>query len=116
MIKVSTKDLRWLTERAFFTKKRETIVEFTNTVSFFNTFWDGGSKNTYKCVKLLDCSTAALETGSSPWGAMAEGKTVELLPGYAIVEESIFCGKLMSLRVYLHPDNVASGLLPSANG
>lgn len=113
IIKVSSKELSWLTSAAFSTKKRETIVEFSKTVSFFNTFWDGGSKNTYKCVRLLDGKTATLETGSSPWAAIAEGKTIELQPDYAVVEESIFCGKVMCLRVHLHPDNIVPGLLTS---
>lgn len=116
-ITVSAKDLRWLTFKAFPSNKKRTItVIFTETVEFFNIFWDGGSKNTYKCVRLLDSQAAVLETGSSPWSAIAEGKMVQLELGYAIVEESIFCGKVMGLRVYLHPANVIPNLIPSFNG
>jgi len=49
-------------------------------VSFFNTFWDGGSRNQYVAVKLDSETTASLDVGSSPWNAVAEGKTVELQP------------------------------------
>jgi len=112
-IKVPAKNLRWLTAVAFpLNTKRTTTVEFTDTVSFFNTFWDGGSKNTYKCVRLLDGQTAELETGSSPYSAIAEGKTMKMEPGIAVVEETIFCGTVMGLRVYLHPANVVPNLLP----
>lgn len=53
--------------------------------------------------------------GNSPWTALAEGKTVALQPGIAIVEKSVFCGKEMALRVYIHPDNMVK-FLPSDNG
>ena len=95
------------TRPAFASKKRDVKVEVTTRVSFYNTFWDGGSKNTYRAVRLSDGNVASLETGSSPWTAVAEGKSVDLEPGIAIVEESIFQGKHMPLRVYLHPSNAA---------
>ena len=106
-ITVPAKELSWLTKPAFATKKRDVKVEIKTTVTFFNTFWDGGSKNTYRAVRLADGHVASLDIGSAPWTAVAEGKTVELEPGVAIVEESVFCGKTMPLRVYLHPTNAA---------
>jgi hypothetical protein len=106
-ITLPAKELSWLTKPAFASKKRNVRVEVTTRVSFYNTFWDGGSKNTYRAVRLADGNVASLDTGSSPWTAVAEGKTVELEPGVAIVEESIFCGKAMPLRIYLHPTNAA---------
>jgi hypothetical protein len=106
-ITVRAKEIAWLTRPAFATKKHDVRVEVKTTVTFFNTFWDGGSKNTYRAVRLSDSNVASLDTGSSPWTAVAEGKTVELEPGVAIVEESIFQGKHMPLRVYLHPSNAA---------
>ena len=106
-ITLPAKELSWLTRPAFASKKRTVKVEVTTRVYFGNTFWDGGSKNTYRAVRLADGNVASLETGSSPWTAVAEGKAVELEPGIAIVEESIFCGKQMPLRVYLHPSNAA---------
>lgn len=113
--KVRAKDVKWLTDLAFASKKREVVIEVTDTVSFYNTFWDGGSKNSYKAVRLLDGKVAELAVGSSPWNSIAEGKSVTLEPGIAVIEESIFCGKVMSLRIHLHPDNVAP-FLPSSNG
>lgn len=109
-IKIPTKEIKWLTEQAFTTRKREVRVVIGEWVSFHNTFWDGGSKNSYRAVKLDDGSVASLVTGSSPWTAVAEGTSVTLEPGIAIVEESVFCGKTMALRVYLHPSNVTPAL------
>lgn len=107
---VPTKEIRWLTDQAFSTKKRKVRISVGERVLFYNTFWDGGSKNTYRAVKLSNGSVAELITGSSPWTAIADGKTVDLEPGIAIVEESIFCGKLMCLTVHLHPSNVTPAL------
>ena len=109
-IKIATKEIKWLTEPAFSTRKRDVRIVISESVSFFNTFWDGGSKNTYKAVQLENGSVANLITGSSPWTAVAEGTSIKLEPGIAIVEESVFCGKTMALRVYLHPSNVTPAL------
>jgi len=106
-ITLPAKELSWLTKPAFESKKRTVTVEVTTRVHFYGTFWDGGSRNVYRAVRLADGNVASLETGSSPWTAAAEGKSVELEPGIAIVEESIFQGKHMPLRVYLHPANAA---------
>jgi len=111
-ITVPSKQIAWLTRPAFTSRKREAVLHVANQVTFHNTFWDGGSKNTYKAVKIEDGKVASLETGSSPWTAIAEGKTVTLEPGVVIVEESIFCGKVMKLHVYIHPSNVAPLLNP----
>jgi hypothetical protein len=109
-IKIPTKEIRWLTDQAFSTRKREVRVVIGERVSFHNTFWDGGSKNTYRAVQLESGATANLITGSSPWTAIAEGTSITLEPGIAIVEESVFCGKTMALRLYLHPANITPAL------
>lgn len=109
--KVSAKEVQWLTRSAFPTRKREVRIVVTEHVTFHGTFWDGGSKNEFVAIKLASGNTATLEVGSSPWTAIAEGKTVELQPGFAIVEHSVFCGKEMPLTVYLHPSNITEKLL-----
>lgn len=109
---VPAKEIRWLTDCAFpGYKKRKVNIEVTEKVYFSNTFWDGGSRNQYVAVRLESGEKAVLSKGSSPWNAIAEGKTVQLEPGIAIVEQSCFCGKDMPLRVYLHPSNVTENLL-----
>jgi hypothetical protein len=109
-ITVPTKEIRWLTDQAFVTRKREVKIRVAESITFYNTFWDEGSRNVYKAVSLKDGTAASLITGISPWSAVAEGKTVNLEPGVAIVEESIFCGKVMRLTVHLHPSNVTPAL------
>ena len=75
-LRVKSKDYKWLTDCAFSTRKRETILIVDDSVSVYNTFWDGGSKNSYKAVQLESGKTANLITGSSPWNAISEGKTI----------------------------------------
>jgi len=110
--KIRSKEIKWLTSVAFASSKQTVTIEVSETVSFYNTFWDGGSKNTYKAVRLLDGQLAELAIGSSPWTTIAEGKTIKLEPGIVIIEETIFQGKLMPLRIHIHPDNVTPFLPP----
>lgn len=109
--KVPSGTVRWLTDQAFQTRKRTVEIVVAKTVTFFNTFWFEGSKNEYRAVILQTGASAFLATGDSPWSAVAEGRTVELEPGVAIVQHVTFCGKDLGLRVWLHPDNV-QGMLP----
>jgi len=115
-MKVPAKEYVWITEQAFPGYKKKTVtLQVTDKVSPYNTFWDGGSKNTYRAVRLSDGKVAHLITGSSPWTAVAEGVAIPLEPGIVIVEQSCFCGKDMPLRIHIHPANIAK-LIPSSNG
>jgi hypothetical protein len=74
--------------------------------------WDGGSRDLYQAV---DLATGQRHSGTfqneAPWGDRKD-REVALVPGLAIVEHSIFCGKDMGLTFYLHPTNAAA-LLPA---
>lgn len=74
--------------------------------------WDGGSRQTFA---LLDMTTGesvpASDNVSAPWDPRQD-RVIELRPGYCVREHSIFCGKDMGLRFYVHPDNAAK-LLPA---
>ena len=107
---VPAKEIRWLTDKAFSTRKRKVRISVEERVCFSNTFWDGGSRNQYKAVKLEDGSTASLLVGGSPWTAIAEGKSLDLEPGICIVEDTVFCGKDMCLTVHIHPSNLTPAL------
>ncbi len=43
--RVKSKDYKWLTDCAFSTRKRETILIVDDSVSVYNTFWDGKERN-----------------------------------------------------------------------
>lgn len=116
-IKVSAKEYRWITDQAFpGYNKRSVTIEVSDKVCPYNTFWDGGSKNTYRAVRLEDGKVSHLITGDSPWTAVSENVAIPLESGIVIVEESIFQGKIMPLRLHIHPSNMARLLNPSSNG
>jgi len=74
--------------------------------------WDGGSRDTYRGVNLVDGRAMDMPgQQEAPWGNRQEHK-ITLQPGFAIVEHSIFCGKDMGLTFYVHPSNAAA-LLPA---
>ena len=83
-------------------KGRKFRVQFTDTVTFHDTNWGGGSRNYYQAVK-MDEGKAGAMPNFSPWDNPLEGKKVELPENVVVVEHSIFCGKDMGLRFYAHP-------------
>ena len=78
-------------------------VGFTDTVSFHDTNWGGGSRNTYRAVR-MDKGTVNDLPSFAPWSNPVEGQTVDLPENVVVVEHSIFCGKDMGLRFYAHPN------------
>lgn len=84
----------------------------TMTIPMDAGLWSGGSRNSYHGVDMVTGQTwpVAFEH-TSPWNSERKNIEVKLAPGKAVVEHSMFCGKDMGLRIYLHPDN-ATKLLP----
>ncbi len=82
-------------------------------VSLSGTFWDGGSRSSYAAFTLADSPRSASLPQYAPpqFGGPRETPVVELKPGYAIAEHSIFCGKDTGLTFYIHPSD-ATPLLP----
>ena len=74
--------------------------------------WSGGSRDNYYGLDLSTGQTKSLPMSQqAPWGSRRE-ITVQLQPGFAVVNHSMFCGKDMGLTFYLHPEN-ATKLLPA---
>jgi len=86
---------------------RKTVKVSSTTTYNVSDYWSGGSRN--YCV-LLDLNTYTALTyeqagfkrqeQSNPFN-QAMGDLV-LRPGLAVVEECVFCGKSLGIRVYLH--------------
>jgi len=102
-IKVRKAQVKPLVEATFPEYKgRSFLVEFTPTVTFYDTNWGGGTRNTYRAVR-VDGGTVGRFPGFSPWDNPIEGKTVELPEGMVVVVHAIFCGQDLGLRFYAHP-------------
>jgi hypothetical protein len=80
-------------------------VNFTETVTFFNLNWGGGTRNQYKAVS-CDGKTLSLGAEYGPWNNPVEGMTVRIPQNVLIVEHSIFCGQDRGIRIYSHPANM----------
>lgn len=96
-------------------RKFEAVL--TDSVHLTQTYWSGGSRSTYRAVRLADGRAESLPGNPNPpqFGGNMEGQTIPLSPGFAIIEHSIFMGKDMGLTFYIHPDN-AGKFLPEPDG
>ncbi len=91
-------------------KGRKFVVETTERITFYDTNWAGGTRNQYVLVRLADGAAKGFDA-PAPWVNAVEGKTVDMVPGFAVVEHTIFQGKDCGIRVHAHPSDMAS-LLP----
>jgi len=80
---------------------RKFKVEFTETVTFSDTNWGGGTKNTYVAVA-TDGRTARLNV-PAPWFNAVEGARMTMSLNVLIVKHTIFCGKDLGITIYAHP-------------
>jgi len=73
--------------------------------------WFEGTRHTFKYIRLEDGKELdAVNHNASPWNKSRQDVKVDLKPGYAVVEHTIFCGKDMGLRFYVHHADVVSFL------
>ena len=88
------------------------------SVSLYGGYWDGGSKSYYRFLRLDQTGKTLAMPTAHPFFDRHNPKAVAqknafLVPGVALVEHSIFCGKDMGLTVTIHPRNAAL-LLPAS--
>ena len=83
-------------------------VEFAPTITFHDTNWGGGTKNTYVAIA-TDGRTARLNV-PAPWLNTVEGKTMELPLNILIVKHTVFCGKDLGITIYAHPAHMPKWL------
>lgn len=85
----------------------------TMTIPMTAGLWNGGSRDTYRVVRIEDgMMVDAVNHNAAPWNGARQDVVVKLESGIAVVEHTIFCGKDMGLTFYVHPDNAAK-LLPA---
>jgi hypothetical protein len=95
---------------------RKWRANVTTNVQMYDTYWSGGTRNQYRAVNL---ETGMIgEPGSGAFGNFLDPRepTVELPPGVAIVEHSMFMGKDVGITIHVHPSNVRSMLPARAGG
>ncbi len=107
MVKLSSKDFPEIC-RALGYRKKTVWVSPTTSATITGVNWSGGSRSTYHGV---DLTTFKVLTGAhfgtpAPWANPYEGAKVDILPGKALVETGVFCGKAATMHIYVHPDNM----------
>ena len=102
--KITRKQAAPILSRSFPDYKGRTIrVEFTETMTFSDTNWGGGSRSYYEAIR-SDGKHERLPN-FSPWNNPAEGRRIPLTPDVLIVEHSIFCGKDCGITIYANPSH-----------
>ncbi|KKL66271.1 hypothetical protein LCGC14_2146660 [marine sediment metagenome] len=93
-------------------KGRRTIKVDKRETYRLRDYWDGGSRYHAEFVHLPTNRLVQLEQldyehqkASNPFN-LSIGK-IKLTPDIAVVENVIFCGKDLGVRVYVHPDTFA---------
>lgn len=76
-------------------------VEYCTSVCFHDTNWGGGTHNDYVAVRMSTGKAGRL-VAPAPWVNAIEGQRVELPEDVVIVEHSIFCGRDLGIRFYVH--------------
>lgn len=91
-------------------RTRRTVKIEARTSYRVSDYWDGGSRNEARFVRLADL--AALTSEAIPHEARQKIAnpfnlpiaTITLDPSFCVVEHVWFCGKDLGYRVYVHPD------------
>lgn len=98
-------------------KGRKVSIE-VGPLTFWDTNWGGGTRNEFRGIRFEDRSgRLVLDKAEglavpAPWANPVEGKTVDLPPGVAVVEHSVFCGKDAGITIHIGPDNyLIAGLI-----
>lgn len=91
---------------------KKVAIEIGTEITFYDLNWSGGTRNSYRAVRLADLVVgSAIPSSFCP---PLEGKTVEIPMDVAIVEESHFCGSGPSITIHCRPENVPANLLTEA--
>ena len=84
----------------------------TDIPSQLNSYWDGGSKDTYVFVELATMKTAHLSS-NHPFFEKDKPRDLNMLPiGMILVKHSIFCGKDAGITIYANAGDLVP-LLPA---
>lgn len=104
--------LKQIAQRFGYRKHRVRIVPI-DAVTLHDLNWSGGTRYSFTALDLETLATAGKDHSRlAPWDNPAEGKTVPLEPGVAVVCTGVFCGKTATMTIYIHPDNAAK-LIPA---
>lgn len=95
---------------AYSGNKFEAVVTASVVIPVDAGLWGGGSRETFSIIHLESGIDATVPGQDSFADHTRKERTVPLVPGIAVIRQSVFQGKDMGLRFYVHPDNAAKFL------
>lgn len=109
-IKAKKQEVQFLVGRAFPEYRgRKFKVSAVEKVILHDLNWGGGTRSKYVAVNLSSGQVNSPEI-PAPWNHQAEGKTLEMVEGWALLVHSVFCGHDCGITIYIHPNNMAKFL------
>lgn len=74
--------------------------------------WDGGSRDTWRAVRIADGKEVPLSDGNAAWSGRQPDKDIALEPGICVLCHQVFVGRDLGLTFYMRPEDAAP-LLPA---
>lgn len=97
-------------------RRKKVSIKASETVTFNDLNWSGGTRSEYRAVS-LDGSQVGGSTlpysARAPWDNPAEGASVPVPQGFAVIQGGCFCGKESMLTIHVNPADMPK-LLPSS--
>ena len=81
-------------------KGRKFFMDDSGKVQFYDTNWGGGTRNYYTAIDLRGGKVQPM-TDFAPWANPAEGKTVEIPEGFAVVRRAYFQGVEVGVTIHV---------------
>lgn len=97
-------------------RKRKVRLYADDVITLHGLNWSGGSRAEYRACTVQGRFVGSTERYAQmhPMNNVAEGATLPVPPGIAVVEGGTFCGKTATLRITVNPrtllDNIPSSV------
>lgn len=109
-IKLNARDVPNILRTGYTGRKLKLVTATEVIIPEDANVWDGGSKTSYKAIRLENGAQLTLGDHSAPWDNDRKDMRIIIQPGFVVVMHVIFQGKDLGLTFYTHPDNVAKFL------
>lgn len=108
---IKTRDLGPTFANAGIQTKEAQLVTKDGELSLGHTYWDGGTRYTYRLIRLDNGDPAEIPHVNPPQFGGPNRQVVTMQEGIAVIEE-YYSGHRYLTKIYIHPNNAAK-LLPA---
>lgn len=86
-------------------RKRKVYLRAAENVTLYDLNWSGGTRAEYRTCTLdgRGIGNTSAYSQLAPWNNYAEGKTLPIPQGFAVVRGGHFCGKAATLAIMVNP-------------